>query len=388
MPKKILFLSHDSSLQGAERCLIDFVSNLDRSRFEPLVVLPWKGPMEEHLTQANVPYTIRHLVRWIPSHHRATWVYPFSYLKRLRARLWSLLHIIEEEGIDLIYTNTSTLLEGALAANKLSIPHIWHIHEYLNDNPDIYSYLPNKLTDKITAYLSDQIITPSHVLAKNRFGTADNVHVVNNGVNLSLEQTGDGESIRDELNIPANAPIVTFIGSITATKDPLTFVRAALQIKTSKPETHFLIAGHTPNESLNHLIKDLIKKASFSENCHLLGFRNDVPNILASGTVHVSTSLREVMPINILEAMGIGKPVIATRCGGPEEVIIDNQTGLIVNVGDYNAVASAVLYLLDNPAKATAMGRAGKERVRKYYSTKIYINRISNIIEKTCNEHT
>ena len=383
MPKKILFISHDSSLQGAERCLIDLVSNLDRSRFEPLVLLPWKGPIESHLERANIPYTIRYFSRWIPSRQHATWRYPFIYLKALKARLWSILHLIEREGIDLVYTNTSTILEGALAAHKAGIPHIWHIHEYLDGNPDLTTYLPNVLIDKIIASLSDSIITPSRILSKKRFHLTKKVHTVSNAVDLTIFKNGDSVPIKKEFNLTTDTPVVTFIGAITERKDPLVFILAAAKVLKSKPNTQFLLIGDRHDKLLNIRVKELIHEKKLSENLHILGFRKDTHNILAATTVHVSTSKQETFGLTIAEAMMSCRPVIATRCGGPEEVVIDNQTGLIVDVGDYNAVASAVLNLLDNPSKAAAMGKAGKERVLKYFSVQRYINQISNIIENT-----
>ncbi|MEZ0154839.1 MAG: glycosyltransferase family 4 protein [Candidatus Reddybacter sp.] len=388
MPKKILFLSHDSSLQGAERCLIDLVSNLDRSRFEPLVVLPWRGPMESYLEQANIPYTVRYFTRWIPSRRHGTWRYPFIYLKALKARLWSIHHLIEREGIDLVYTNTSTILEGALAAHKAGIPHIWHIHEYLDGNPDLTSYLPNMLIDKIIVSLSESIITPSKILSKKRFHLTKKAHTVSNAVNVDIFKNGNSYPIKEEFNLTSDTPVVTFIGAIAERKDPLVFILAAEKILKSKPNTQFLIIGDGHDEPLNNTVKKLIHDKKLSASLHLLGFRNDTHDLLAATTVHVSTSKQETFGLTIAEAMVCCRPVVATRCGGPEEVIIDNKTGLIVDVGDYNAVAAAVLYLLDNPLKAAAMGKAGKERVMKYFSIQRYINQISNIIENSCHEHT
>lgn len=384
----VLFISHDSSLQGAERCLIDLVSNLDRKLFDPYVILPWKGPIEDHLLQACIPYKILHLTRWIPSHKNASWHYIFRFIRDLRAHLWALLSLIEKENINLVYTNTSTVLEGALVARRAGIPHIWHIHEYLSANPDIYSYLPNRLTDRIITKLSDCIITPSQSLAKKRFDGSNKAYIVNNGVNLNAFQLSDGTHIKRELNIPGDAAIITFIGSIAATKDPLTFIRAAAQIIAAKPNTHFLVAGHASDTSLNNSIKEFIKSTGLSSNIHLLGFRKDTHDILSAATIHVSTSQQETFGLTIVEAMACRKPVVVTRCGGPEEVVINSKTGLVVEAGNFNAVANAIFFLIDNPTKATEMGQAGEKRAQERFSVQTYVNKISNLIEETCHEHS
>ncbi|WP_022948508.1 glycosyltransferase family 4 protein [Methylohalobius crimeensis] len=382
MQVKVLFLSHDNDLKGAERCLLELVTHLDLNRFKPLIVLPWRGPMEEKLKQENVYYMVRFLDRWIPSRHRASWNHPFKYLPGLRNRLWSLLSLIEREKIDLVYTNTSTILEGALAARRAGIPHVWHIHEHLRGNADLRCYFPTTWIDRITLSLSDRIITPSKALADNRFHGSEKVRTVSNGVNLAAFRSGDGKRVYMELGIPQNASLVTFVGGISKRKSPIDFARAAVMIHRQRPDVHFLLAGSTNDPVLEKNIRDLLKQARLNDCFHILGFRSDVANLLAAAKVHVSTSLQESFGLTLIEAMASYKPVVATRCGGPEEVVADEETGFIVEPKNPQAIAEAMLKLLNQPDLARRFGEAGRLRVEKEFTVETYAHQISEIIEE------
>lgn len=380
---KLLFLSHDSDLQGAERSLLDLVTHLDRNRFQPLVVLPWPGPLEEKLKHVDIPYLVRFFPRWIPSRH-----VPRSYLSKwlfgLRARLWSLLSLIERERIDLVYTNTSTLLEGALAARRVGLPHVWHVREHLRNNADLRLFLPASWIDRLTLKLADRIITPSKTLAEARFSGSNKVRVVPNGIDLRAFAAGDGERVRAELTIPPAAPVITFIGAISHVKDPTTFVHACALVHRRFPEAHFLLAGADTDSPLAHQVRALVQSAGFGDHFRFLGYRQDAADLLAAATVHVSTSKQESFGRTLIEAMAAGKPVVATRCGGPEEVVVDGETGFIVPPGNPEAVASAIITLLAQPDLAKAMGNAGRIRAHRCFSVQAYAEKIGEIIDEVC----
>jgi glycosyltransferase involved in cell wall biosynthesis len=377
---KILFLSHDSDLQGAERCLLELVTHLDHTRFYPLVVLPWHGPLEEKLKRKAIAYQVRFLPRWIPSRRYGNLKYAANYLRSLRARLWSLLNLIEREKIDLVYTNTSTLLEGALAAKRARLPHIWHIHEHLRGNEDLRLFLPAAWIDRLTVQLSDFIITPSWALANSRFPNSSKVRVVPNGIDLKNFAAGDGARMRAMLGLSLQIPLVTFIGSISPVKDPLTFVRAAALVHRSHPETYFVLAGASADPTLEQEIRAFIAQAGMANNFRLLGFCLEVADLLAAATVHVSTSVQESFAINLIEAMAAKKPVVATRCGGPEEIVIHGETGFMVPTRNPQLLAEAILTLLKHPEKANAMGEAGRRRAENHFSLEAYVNNISTVL--------
>tara|TARA_R110000787_G_scaffold73084_3_gene162803 strand:- start:4149 stop:5321 length:1173 start_codon:yes stop_codon:yes gene_type:complete len=384
---KLLLLSHDADLAGAERCLLDLVTKLDRSKFEPVVLVPWEGPLVDQLKQANVRYLIRCTIKhWIPYRNSANWFYPFTYPIGLRARLWSLLQLIEAENIDLVYTNTVTVLEGAIAARRAGIPHIWHIHEPTSGNPDIVSFLPARWVSRLCMALSSRIILPSHALARRLYaGAKSGVDVVHNGVDPGKFTRGIGENVRNEFAISPTSPIVTLIGISSARKDPITFVLAAQIVAQKHPNAYFLIAGKFADDGLRKQTLQLIQELNLTPRILLLGFFDRLEDLLAATTVHVSTSTQESFGLTLTEAMAAGKPVVATHCGGPEEVVADGLTGFVVAPKSPDAVANAILTLLDDSDAAQRFGEAGRQRVHELFTTETYAERVGNIITEVYN---
>lgn len=113
-----------------------------------------------------------------------------------------------------------------------------------------------------------------------------------------------------------------------------------------------------------------------------LGLRSDVPAILAAAELAVLPTLREGLPNVILEAMAAGKPVVASRVGGVPELVVDGETGFLVPPRDPEALARGVLTLLGDPARAEAMGQAGRERVIRCFSLDRMVRETQQLYEE------
>lgn len=387
MVMKVLLLSHSSDLNGAERCLVDLVAHLDRSRFEPLVLLPSSGPIEKELRKSGVRYLVRYNFScWIP--YRDQWGRGqlVRWFATLRTRLWALQALVEKEKIDLIYTNTSILIEGALVARRLKIPHVWHIHEFLRNNLDIRTYLPHFIIDRLVIFLSDRIVTPSKYIAEQRFNASSKVRVAYNGVDLRDFSRGNGGEARENLGIKKHVPIVTFVGAIDERKDPITFVQAADLVLKDIPDVCFLLVGDLKNKILVEKIETLISNYNLKDRIRLLGTRRDVADILTAASVHVSSSRSEVQPISVIEAMAAGRPVITTDWPGAHELVVNEKTGIVVKKKNYEELANALKLLLRDKKMCEQFGQAGLERAKNEFSAEAYTRRIEKILDEVVSD--
>ena len=168
---RVLFVSHDGGMAGAQRTLLTLLATIDRSRFEPYLLVPYEGKLSRAAKEMGVPVFVRLMIHWVPGinsvSHRQRFSYLVRTLKTLRARSWAITHLIENNKIDLVYTNTVTCIEGALAARMTHTPHIWHIHEFILGNTELRPLIPFHLYSIIVNILSNAIIFCSSSLAKS-----------------------------------------------------------------------------------------------------------------------------------------------------------------------------------------------------------------------------
>ncbi len=143
------------------------------------------------------------------------------------------------------------------------------------------------------------------------------------------------------------------------------FLQAAALVRRELPETRFLVIGDGPRRpALESLARELLPAAAV----RFLGTRRDVPELLALVDVVLLTSHDEASPVSILEAMAAGKPVVATRVGSVGQTVLDGRTGYLVPPGSAGELARRTLELLQDAARAAALGRAGRRQVVEHWS--------------------
>jgi glycosyltransferase involved in cell wall biosynthesis len=124
-----------------------------------------------------------------------------------------------------------------------------------------------------------------------------------------------------------------------------------------------------------------------SDRVVFLGYRQDIPDLLASCDLFVLPSLFEGLPLSILEAMAAGKPVIASAIGGTDEAVLHGETGLLVPPADPTALAAAIHTVLSNPLLARRLAAAGKARVYRTFSAEAMVQRVTQTYEEILSSH-
>lgn len=183
------------------------------------------------------------------------------------------------------------------------------------------------------------------------------VVVVPNGITPPL---ADGHTtIRTELGIDADVPLVACVARLEHEKDIASLVQAMAEVTREMPRACCIIAGNGAQRDALHA---QIKQLGLEQSVLLLGFRQDAPNVIAAADLFVLPSLAEPFGLVILEAMALGKAVIATKAGGPLEIVVPGQTGLLAPPAAPYELAQAILTLLRDPARREAMGEQGRAR--------------------------
>jgi glycosyltransferase involved in cell wall biosynthesis len=384
MASRILFISHDSALYGAQLSLLGLLTALDRTHFAPHVIAPYRGALTDRLEALGVPVLIMPLAHWVPPREIAGPGHLPSLVRSAPARISGLCRVIRDLAIDLVYTNTVTCVDGALASRLTRKPHVWHVREHIRGNTELKLYLPAPMVTLVISCLSQRVIVNSHALRDATFPGASRgrVTVIYNGVDvLSFAPREGGSRLRGDLGIPAWAKVVTIIGSIIPRKGIHTFVNAAACVRTEVSDVVFLIVG-AGDRQYEREIGTLIDSLNLNRCIRLLGWRADVADLLHVTDVLISAAEQEPFGRTIIEAMAASTPVVATRSGGPQEIIVHGETGFLVPVGDAAAMGRFIIQLLKYPLRAQAFGAAGRRRAEQLFSLSSYVRRIEDVLNE------
>ena len=388
-PIRVLFVSHDADMYGAQRTLLTLLSGIDRSVFTPLLVVPYEGPMNRAAAELRIPVFVMQLVHWIPgsfvSSRRQRLKYLYRFFQTLRHRCEAIEKLITENRVDLVYTNTVTCAEGAIAAKRTGKPHVWHIHEHILRNGELVPLLPYRLYCLGVKFLARSVIFCSKALAGDYPLLSRKASIVHNGLPQPPlpDRIAARRKLINEIGIDAGAKIVALVGAMNPAKDHLTFVTAAEQVARGVDEVVFLIIGSMFGfESYSNRIRQRIKDLQLDSRVRFLGWRDDIHDLLAASDVLVISSEQESFGLTAIEALTMETPVVATRCGGPEEVIVDGVTGFLVPVKDPRAMADAIMRLLLDQNLAHRMGVNGRIHVTEHFGVDRFVQGVQRVMQE------
>jgi len=369
-PVNLLFIASRSDIAGGETYLLSLFDHLDRTRYTPLVMLPGEGTFRVALDQRQIETLVVGL--------NYGWLTPpqewYSFVQDLPQRVRHLSDFIGERDIRLVHTNSSMILEGALAARLAGVHHLYLAHTLFEPQLPIYQRFSLGASSfaEMMGELSGAIVAVSDFVKQGLCPPlpSERVQVIRNGLDLQRYQracaNGGGDAIRQEFGLDSDALLITAAGRLNPDKGFEHIVEAAGQVASQLPNAHFVIAGATDSAAYAARLKQHIGELGLSHRFHLLGFRNDLPELLAGSDIFVLSSRAEGASYVLIEAMACGCAVIASRCGGyVEELITSGETGLLTDYGDAAGLAQAILQLVESSSRRKGMAEAGLARVEK-----------------------
>jgi len=380
-PARVLYLHHTSGFGGLEKNLVYLLRGLDRERFHPLILLPSTGKLHRELKNLGVQVRLGD-VQWI----RRTWNPRtlVNYLRSLREGAASLAALIESEGVALVHTSSYTAqLYGGVAGRRAGVPVLWHVHDILKMDA------LNRRLLRFNARHATAIIAVSEAVRKHlvEHGVAASQCVtVYNGVDLAEHSPKtDGEAFRREWGIPATAFVAGIVGRLAPFKGHRVFLEAAGRIASENPETKFVVIGDALFGE-DRYKQDLLKQAhdwGLHDRVLFTGFRDDIASVMASLDVVVFPSLiPESFGRVLIEAMALGKPVIATTLGAPAEIVVEGETGFLVRPDDVNRLAEHIRFLMTHADLRRQMGLAARRRAETRFSLERFVKGIEAEYER------
>jgi glycosyltransferase involved in cell wall biosynthesis len=208
------------------------------------------------------------------------------------------------------------------------------------------------------------------------------IKVIYNGINLSrlTVDNQDLEQVKQSLDPPPGGKVVGMMARMFPVKNHAAFLQAAVLINRVVPNTRFALVGDGP---LRGYLEDLSQELGLGSKVTFFGEQRDVGTYLAAIDIAALTSETEGCSNSLLEAMALGKPVVATDVGGNREVVHHGETGFLIPPGDVEALAEAIITLLQHPEIARSMGQAGKEMVVSRFSLERMVHEYENMYEET-----
>jgi glycosyltransferase involved in cell wall biosynthesis len=202
-----------------------------------------------------------------------------------------------------------------------------------------------------------------------------------NGVDLAEFHPGiSGAAVRGELGW-AGCKVLAATSRLDIEKGHETLLQAMRTVAARRPDARLLIAGRAAvdPDGRHAALQRRIDAMGLGEAVRLLGFRRDMPQVLAAADICLLPADAEACGRVLFEAMAMAKPVVATNSGGTPEIVVDGVTGVLVPPRDAPAMAEALLALLQAPARAMALGAAGHERAAKHLSIQVYARQTMDV---------
>lgn len=359
---RVLLLTQDFDVWGAQRQIVALARTLDPSRYEVrLGTLDSRGELGRELELAGIP---------VESFERR-WRWDLSPITRLRDYL-------RREKIDILHSflflpNFYARWAGRLAGTPAIISSL--------RGTGIEGW-PRYALDVATCLLCHRMIANSEAGREHyvrRGGPRRRMVVVRNGLRpCPPVDPGEVAALRERWRERGFTSLIGMVGALEPRKDHETVLRALPRVLASWPGAGLLLAG---DGSKRAALEQLAAQLGVAARVAFLGTVPEPAALYAAFDVYAQSSHCEGISNSILEAMAQGRPVVATRAGGNGEVIVDGQTGYLVAPRDPASLAARIVELLADPARRAAMGQAAQERVRTAFGLEAMAAATSRVYE-------
>lgn len=381
MPKNILLTSWYSGLGGGETDLTSLAAELDLTQWRPHLLLPREGLLADKWREMGFPLHV------LAYRGASTFFIPplwthFPIVKRI-------VNLIRNHDIDLVHSEYHTLPFAYAAARRVGIPIMWTVHGWWF-KPKFWQ---RTFFCKMDAQVARSNSIRDGFLGQPPFMPPETLPVIYSGVDITrFHPALDKQSLRDEIGLSADVPVVAMVARFQKVKGQHTFQAMVRLVADAIPEAHFIVAGEdtfgvaADDDYKRQILQTVQEDVQLKSRLHYIGFRHDVERVYATANVYVCASDFESYGKANIEAMACAIPVVSSNQGGTTETIVDGETGYLVMAGDAQALADKVIHLLTQPAEAKHFGENGRRRVEATFSAYATAQAYMAIFERLLNE--
>ncbi|HEX2608528.1 MAG TPA: glycosyltransferase family 4 protein [Flavisolibacter sp.] len=366
---KVLECIRQGQIGGGESHLLSLVEHLDRSVFDPVVLSFTDGPMVSRLEAIGIKTEVIHTER------------PFDIPKWGMIRKW-----IRDGKFDLIHAHGTRANSNILwAARSLGIPVIYTIHgwSFHDDQQSLVKRIrilgEKYLTSKSTLNIS---VSQSNRETGVKYFSGFQSVVVNNGIDgTKFNPANSFKNIRVELGIPEDAILVLFLARFTHQKQPITLLKAFLEAAKRNEKLFLLMVGDGEEKPE---AQELLAQSEFKNRVILSPFRQDVPDVLHAADLFILASLWEGLPIALLEAMAMGKAIIASEVDGTKEIIKHKQNGYLITTHNLQQqLTTALVEVSENENLRKKMSIQARQTITENFDASRMTREIEALYKQT-----
>ena len=331
--KKILILHSSNDLYGASKIFIQTCDLLHNANYEIHVMLPSKGPLDE-LIDKNILINYHNL-----GVLRKKYLNPLGLFNRFIINIKAISFLsdyVKKNKINLVYTNTSTIISAAVAAKKNKIPSLFHVHEIPISNK-IYEIFIGKIINRY----SSKVLTVSNSVKKHwlKYIEVKKIERIYNGIIFSkTDSLVELERDQDDF-------VITSVARIIPYKGHKYLIDIADELIKKSTKFKFLIVGDTLSSYVSYekSIKQKVKDLGLEHQIKFLGFREDVSSILKQSDLFIHPAIApDPLPTVLFEALYNDLPSVATNLGGAIEILDNGNNGLLIPYNDSKKAANLI----------------------------------------------
>ena len=351
---RVVLLTDADVFAGTERHMLDLARGLSALGVAVSLACPSPAALEDAARRESLP------VLTIPKRGLVDWGAARTLARRLKSGAADIVHA----------HNGRTALAAALAVRLAGRGRCVMTQHFLTPNHATQHGPKAALSGAAHHWVVGQmgrILAISEAVREAMLERGEapkgKITVVPNGITAPV--AADASETRRTLGVEADTPLVVCAARLEPEKDIASLIRAMESVRRAVPGVRCLVAGDgSERDALNAQIEAL----ELTDVVTLLGFRSDATALMAAGDVFVLPSPAEPFGLVLLEAMAQGRPVVATRAGGPLEIVVDGETGFLTPPSSPDALADALTRLLADPSARRRMGAAGKARYENFFT--------------------
>lgn len=376
MRVKILFINLTARTSGAEFCLLRLMAGLEKKKFQPILLLPEPGPLSNQAETMGIETII------LPS--LIKFGEPFRCWKifKIFRAVWLLKKIIREKKINVLHANAArAVYAGGPAAWFGKIPLVTHVRDIE------WSPFRSRFKSRYIGFFSTRIVPVSHAVARSILrvnpALSAKTEVIYDGFETGAIASTPRTDIRREWRLAPETRLIGSVGIIHPSKGQDILIRAAARLKPKIPTIKLLLIGevfHSDAQAYRDGLESLVKELGMGEDVIFTGFRHDVLSLIQGLDVFVhSAIIPDSLPGALIEAAALGKAIVAARVGGVGEIVEDEESALLVEPGDADSLAAAILSLLTDTKKADRLSRQARRRATSIFAIQSHLESVDRM---------